>query len=311
MNPQRVTADQVITAYRETGSVWKAAKALGLCGQSVWERLRGLGHPLAGRKWGTEELAELRSLAQTSTIGEIAKALGRPYYGVAIKLSRLGLARRVGNRRRFIQKPRGGLAKGTALAFAKLLPAHRGSLRQFAKQNGVALGTLTYGLQQHAPEAWAELVRARGLSEKTCVACEKTFLPMTAKQIACGPRCVASHRRDREYFGGKRVTTIGLAEKLCQVCGRTVDKGLSSHHVHGKENDPDNDVLVALCRGCHRVVGHLGKMRAFADNSAAWESLVSLALMLKHGESKPLGVHVSVEWEWLTADDLADEDGKS
>lgn len=41
--PRKFTDDQAIAAYKKTGSVWKAADILGVCGQSVHERLCKLG----------------------------------------------------------------------------------------------------------------------------------------------------------------------------------------------------------------------------------------------------------------------------
>lgn len=301
---QRVTNEQIVQAYRETGSVWKAGKVLGIVGQSVWERLRGIGYEMPSRKWTREEIVELTALAPTCTISEIANRLGRPYFGVAIKLSRFGLAHQVGKRRRFLKPTHGGIGKKVALDYAGLLPQFRGSLRQFAQQNGVSLSSLTSGLQQHTPETWAAILTARGMAEKTCPVCTRRFLPFTKKQERCSAKCTRDANADRTYFGGKRANTIGLAEGTCQVCSREVKKGLSSHHVLGKENDPDNDVLIALCQGCHQLVGKLGRMPSVADHPEAWEALVCLALMRRHGAKRPVGYHVIVEWDELTEAEL-------
>ena len=42
-HPRKFTDEQVIDAYERNGSVWKAASELGVCGQSVHERLVKLG----------------------------------------------------------------------------------------------------------------------------------------------------------------------------------------------------------------------------------------------------------------------------
>ena len=87
---KKATNEDIITAYRETGSVWRAGRRLGMCGQSVWERLTALNYQMSGSRWTADELNELRSLAGTCTIGEIARRLGRPYTGVAGLISNLG-----------------------------------------------------------------------------------------------------------------------------------------------------------------------------------------------------------------------------
>jgi molybdenum-dependent DNA-binding transcriptional regulator ModE len=38
------TVEELIEAYKETGSVWKAGKKLGIPGQSVHSRLSALGY---------------------------------------------------------------------------------------------------------------------------------------------------------------------------------------------------------------------------------------------------------------------------
>lgn len=303
---KRATNEQVIEAYKATGSVWKAAKKLGIVGQSVWERLQRLGVKLPSSAWTNDELAELQRLAETCTIAEIAQRLGRPYYGVAIKLSRLGLAKRFGNRIKKAKVVPGALSKTVALKYAAQPPSHRGSLRAFAKGQGVSLGALVYGLQQHAPDVLRSLATERGLAEKACPNCRNPFIPLTKKQACCTTRCSTALAKDKSYFGGKRGTTVGLEEGVCQVCFRKGIKGLSSHHVFGKQNDPQNDALIAVCPGCHSMVGRLASMLDLVDNTTSWEALIALALQRRHGAARRPGIEVTVEWDWLTEEDLRD-----
>ena len=67
--PKKFSNEEIIRAYKETGSVWKAAKLLGACGQSVWERLKRLNYTLPGEAWAQEEIKELVALAPQCTIG--------------------------------------------------------------------------------------------------------------------------------------------------------------------------------------------------------------------------------------------------
>jgi len=114
--------------------------------------------------------------------------------------------------------------------------------------------------------------------------------PITKNKKYCSTKCGNSYRVDQSYFGGKRNTTIGLAEKTCQVCNRKNVKGLSSHHVIGKENDADNDYLIALCRGCHQLVTILGR-RKF--DVSIWEKLIKLVTLRK--QARMSEVKVSIE----------------
>jgi hypothetical protein len=137
---------------------------------------------------------------------------------------------------------------------------------------------------------------------KECPNCRATFYPTTKKQIACTRKCQANYLSDQKYFGGKRNTTIGLAEGVCQLCRQKWDKGLSSHHVLGKKNDPENTCLIALCRGCHDIVGLLTR-RGFVDEAVGWENLIHLVVahrLADQGDTKHVGLHVFVDIERIT-----------
>jgi hypothetical protein len=92
-----------------------------------------------------------------------------------------------------------------------------------------------------------------------------------------------------------------MTEGVCQLCEKERPR-LAAHHVYGKENDPDNEVMIALCPGCHGLVGHLG-VRKDCTVPAFWENLIALAMLRKTGTSKPQGFHVWVEIEELSGED--------
>lgn len=92
---RRVSDEEIVAAYRETGSIWKAARRLGLVGQSVHERLRRLGIPLAHQEWEPAEVEEAQRLAiQGEPLAQIAARVGRTHHAVALKLSRTGVGSR-------------------------------------------------------------------------------------------------------------------------------------------------------------------------------------------------------------------------
>lgn len=295
----KATREQIVDAYLRTGSVWKTARELGMCGQSVWERLRAIGHPLGARDWEGEEVAELRSLAGTMPIGEIAKHLGRPYAGVACKLSEIGVSGMSPRQRKI---PRGqGFTKAKMLKLIKAAEIDLLPITKFCRRRRINVDTFVLAAQKHFPERWSAYVAARSpIPQRACDYCGGIYVPMSGKQRACSRKCQADMRVDRSYFGGKRRSTIGLAERTCQLCGRRDVKGLSSHHMLGKENDPDNTMLIALCPGCHQVVGMLGRMK-FTDTEQGWENLIVLAAIRRGGDQKrdAAAVHVSVDIEWL------------
>lgn len=304
---QRVTGLQVVQAYREHGNIWKAAKALGICGQSVWERMRAMGHRMQNEKWTEEENNELASLLKTCTLSEIANRLGRSYAGVAIKVSRLHL-RTEPVKRRPQKIQRGvGLDKASVKKHLQAMSDEDSSVTKYCRKQKFSVDNFALACQTHFPEKWDEYAKKHGkLPTKPCAYCEREFHPQNGRQKTCSRKCQARRRTNETYFGGKHRQTIGLAEGVCQLCKREGVKGLSSHHVLGKQNDPDNDYLVALCRGCHQVVGTLAG-RNFIDDPEGWESLISLCLIRRHAD-KPnpeiAGVHACVDIEWLSEEDL-------
>lgn len=309
---QKATTKQVIDAYRETGSVWRAALKLGMAGQSVHERLAAIDYPMASRTWRSDEIKELERLAGQETIGEIARRLGRPYAGVAGMISRCGFGSRYGNR---LQRkiPRGaGYDKENTRRTLKELLLFQGSLRAFCRARALNIENLVQAIQRHYPEDWTLYTSAHtDLNPATCIYCGATFYPMSGKQKTCKRQCAETKRRDDAYFGGQRRKTIGLNEGVCQLCGQTGKKGLSSHHLIGKDNDPENEYLVALCRGCHQLVGLLAG-RKLVDTDAGWENLINLVMIRRRGvkaiaQSDPIAINTIVETEWLTQEDLEAE----
>jgi 5-methylcytosine-specific restriction endonuclease McrA len=293
MTTPRVPTPEIVQAYQETGSVWEAGKRVGLAGQTVHERLKSIGYPLRGRKWTAEEAAELRELAMAGVpLGEVARRLGRPYGTCATKASEARISFR---RPRERKVPRGaGFDKASMTKHMRALEAYAGSVTQYARANGLHVDPFVKACQRHFPERWGAYVAERSdIPSRACEYCEGEFVPASGKQRFCGRRCGDDARRDAQYFGGKRKEAVGLAEGVCQLCGARKERGLSVHHVLGKENDPDNEALIALCAGCHQLVGHLGG-RKFVTDPAALEALISLAWLRREGSKQPAGHALNV-----------------
>lgn len=292
----RVPLEDIIRAYEQTGSVWKAGKAVGLSGQTVHDRLRAHGVKLSGSKWAEDELDELRSLVGEVTIGEAAQRLGRTYAAVACKVSELGIGSNHGNRAAR-KIPRGrGYDKASLHKYMKQIDTSGMTVHQFARANRLQVETLCQALERSYPEWWVEYRRSHSdLPEKACEYCERVFVPSNKKQRFCSRKCGSDSRTDESYFGGKRRYTIGLAERTCQLCERKDVKGLSSHHVLGKENDPDNNFLIALCPGCHQIITIIAG-RNFVEDHEKWEAIIQLCIMRKRGETGEVYSYVEMEF---------------
>lgn len=298
-----ISNEDIVHAYLKTGSVWKAGKLLGLAGQTVHERLKALGHKLPGSEWTEEEIAELTALANEMTIAQIANRLGRPYNGVALKISRLGLGQRFGNKQKKKIPRTGEYTKDKVLQYVKELTESKEKVTKFSRQNGLNVENLVNAIQKFSPEWYERYCEENAIKARTqCPYCESEFWPLSHKQIYCNRECANKARVDNSYFGGKRRQTIGLLEGICQLCGQHTPKGLSSHHMLGKENDPDNEHLIALCQGCHNIVTILGGRR-FVATEEAWEVLMQLVIIRKNGHDPNFkGVYTTVSIDMITAD---------
>lgn len=304
-----VENSEIINAYKSTGSVWKAGKQLGIAGQTVHERLRSLDYKLTNSAWSEEEIEELKRLANQLTIAQIANRLGRPYNGVALKISRLGLGNRFGNKQTKKIKRNGLYTKALVTGYMKEIDGNDFKVTKFAKQNGLQVEQLVAAIQKHDFNWWQKYSERNAVKAKTsCPYCEAEFWPQAHKQIYCSRSCANQARTDYSYFGGKRRETVGLLEQQCQLCGSIGSKGLSSHHVLGKENDPNNDYLIALCQGCHHIVTIVSGRR-FIATPEAWEVLIQLVIMRKNGADKSmLGVFSSVDIDIITEENKDDYD---
>lgn len=304
--PQIVTSEQIVAAYKETGSVWKAAKRLGIAGQSVHDRMVRLGHPMPSQRWTDEEHAELRRLAGQCTLSEIVRRLGRPYGSVATKLSALGLTNQVRVAKRKLRLRGTGFNSTTTKQYLKELMAFDGTVTRFCRQRGLDVDILVKAAQHFEPDFWKQYTATKAAGElKRCEYCNADFYPANNVQRTCSRRCQAHARNDRKYFNGQRKTTIGLSEGVCQICLQEKQM-LASHHVWGREHDPQAEFLIAVCRGCHQLIGMLASTK-FAADSGFIERTVIFALMRRHGARRPPGYHCYVDIDELTAEEAADD----
>jgi hypothetical protein len=253
--------------------------------------------------WTDLEIEELKRLAPQCTISEAARRLGRTYSATASRISALGIGVRYGNRLRTKIKWGSGFTKATTSRLVRQLGKYQGGVRPFAVQRGLNVEMLIKAIQKYESEFWAQYVKLHSeLEERICPQCLTKYVPFNKKQLTCSRKCAALRRSDLKYFGGKRSNAIGMTEGICQLCDKE-KPSLSAHHVFGKANDPEHDFMIALCHGCHQLIGYLGG-RTDVQSEAFWENLIALALCRRMGRRKPLGFHVWVDIEELEESDL-------
>jgi hypothetical protein len=235
--------------------------------------------------WNYEQLVELATLVESGrTLGQISRHLDRPYATVAAQVSRGGLHSKGIKERKL---PRGaGYDKASTKLNLISMWRFNGTAQQYARRQKLNLDSLVFACETHFADGWGDYVRNHApLPQATCGYCERVFHPNSAAQVFCSSKCSIDGRADKAYFNGNRRTTIGMDTGVCQVCERSVKKGLSPHHLFGKENDPEDDALVGLCRGCHQLVTILAQ-RVFCDDPEKLEHLITLAWLRKHGQQQ-------------------------
>lgn len=164
-----------------------------------------------------------------------------------------------------------GYTKPEMTRAAAALRSYPGTLAEWARAEGLVPDFLYLALAKYemsvavAEDEFAE-----------CPYCTRTFVPTNASQTFCTTKCSRDARRDASYFGGNRRKTLGLLAGICQCCGTKPQKGISSHHVLGKEHDPHNEVLIAVCAGCHDLITRLSRRR-FGLVPGSWAALLTLA----------------------------------
>jgi hypothetical protein len=181
--------------------------------------------------------------------------------------------------------PRGkGFDKRSINRHLKALEASPGlNTSQYARRQKLQANALVEAFRLHFPERWERIVAERPVEEIACSYCDGSFVPNRAGQEYCSPKCARDARTDESYFGGKRREAVGLSEGVCQLCGSKPKKGLQAHHLYGKDNDPENAHLLALCSGCHSLVT-MASRPLFLREPEGWERLRRLVELRVQGQ---------------------------
>jgi len=172
---KKATDEQIIESYTKLGNIWKVATELGMCGQSVWERLKKLGYEDKD-KWTETQLDLLKQAYdvgdnQPININELALILGRDKTNISRKAKSLGY---ITSRKR--KRPD---------EFSEVMSQ---MTKEHIKKNG-------------HPRGYREI--------RTCPICGKFFeVPHSSPQIHCSENCGFQSPREEERFtnrkGGKR-----------------------------------------------------------------------------------------------------------
>ena len=161
----KATDRQIINAYRKAGSVWKAAKALGMCGQSVHERIKKLKIKTSRNFWRKDEINEIESHynlhADTGTISVLAKRLGRTARSIHIKANRLGITSGRGVRPKLYLRVWKGMDEPTARKIFEKFKRSRMGVGVFCRTNKLDDLGFSRTMQEFFPDEWDHVVESK------------------------------------------------------------------------------------------------------------------------------------------------------
>lgn len=92
---KKASDEEILKTYQETNNIWKAAEKLGICGQSVWERLKRLSIQLNNRVFSDKEreflLKNYEGCVSEGRLGELSDLMGRTKQFLTRQAGELGL----------------------------------------------------------------------------------------------------------------------------------------------------------------------------------------------------------------------------
>jgi len=95
MSKQKISNEQLIESYFRLKNVWLVAKEVGLCGQSVHERIKRMGLETSYKWWTEDDDYFLRehynNYLLAGKLQELADKMGRPKTSICTKAKKLGL----------------------------------------------------------------------------------------------------------------------------------------------------------------------------------------------------------------------------
>jgi hypothetical protein len=180
---RKATDAQLLDSYTRLGNIWKVAEEFGMCGQSVWERLKKLGIKDQD-KW-TETQLQLLKLAyavnptEPINLKDLAKLIGKNHTNVCRKARELGLTSK-----------------------------HRKKTEEICQ--AISIRTKKHIAEHGHPRG----AYKTGKEIRTCSRCGKFFevFPKSPQQY-CGLKCGRNHKQSEAHQGysksGKRVDLGG------------------------------------------------------------------------------------------------------
>lgn len=160
---KKATDEQVIAAYEKHRSVWKAARELGMCGQSVHERLQKLGVDTKANTFTEDDIEYLsehyivyRDLGQLQTL---ADEMGRDKTTICTKARELGLTdenRHVAYLKRWKDMPESAM-----ISIWDAFKRSRKGVNEFCRSHHYNVQSFHDAMNHHFPDEYDDVVASK------------------------------------------------------------------------------------------------------------------------------------------------------
>ena len=160
---KKVSDDNIISVYDETKSIYKTATTVGLCPQSVHERLVRLGKNEKVNKF-TEEDAQIikekyQDYANNGKLGDLAEELGRTKNFICRKAKELGLTNR--KRKKSYFNVWNNMSEKEATSFWEEFKKSKYGLVKYCKYKNFGLSGFSKTMKKYFFDEWEHVMELK------------------------------------------------------------------------------------------------------------------------------------------------------
>lgn len=160
---RKATDEQIVEAYMRAKSVWKAAEELGMCGQSVHERLQKIGVDTSANLFTEKDYDKLRECyvvyRDAGMLDELAREMGRDKTTICGKAKMLGLTNK--NCERKYLRVWKDAPEAVCRPIFESLKKSRLTVKEFCQKNGYGKSGFERRMKELFPEEWASMAEAK------------------------------------------------------------------------------------------------------------------------------------------------------
>ena len=278
-----VNIDEVIKVYREkNNNLWETGKIFFVPGGEIRRLLISAGVEIQVSEWTQNELTFIhRAVSMEAMLAsEVAEELGRnPAVAMAKCNEMYDQPLPTISKLKKMPYGKGYTKRNAAIRIKELADVPGLCVLHYCKHNHFDARLLVQSFKAYYPERLPSI--ASNLENVTFSICPYCSVEYATRKhngaIFCSDACNRKSKVDARYFGGKRRVTLGVRTKTCQNCGTKHD-ALQVDHIIRKGNDEDNEHMIALCPGCHRIKSVLAIHKKLTTNRAALQAIIAMAL---------------------------------